>query len=104
MGQFDSLAFGALNAPKTQGPASLANANLGGLQGLVNQLQASGLGGGGDLPIAAAELRTTLSSDQVKQIAAHFGIDPEAALKRLSGPLPAAVDAASPGGEIAAQS
>ncbi len=114
MGLFDSLASAAMDALKTQGPSALnsALANAGGLQGIVNQLQASGLGGkvqswlgsGGNLPISFDELKAALSSDQVKQIAAHYGIDTDAALKLLSQHLPAAVDAASPNGEIAPQS
>ena len=41
----------------------------------------------------------TLSNDQVKAIAQHFV--PDAALKMLTERLPAAVDPASPNGEIA---
>ena len=115
MGLFDSLASAAMEALKSQGPgvlnSVLASGNLGGLQGIVNQLQQAGfgdkvqswLGSGGNLPISADQLKAVLSSDQVRQIAAHFGIDPDAALKLLSEHLPAAVDAASPNGELAPQ-
>jgi len=115
MGLFDSLKDAAMNALGSQGPAALNAAlgktDLGGLQGVVGQLQSAGLGdqvqswlsGGQNLPVSADQLKAALSSDQVKAIAQHFGVDPDAALKLLAQHLPAAVDAASPNGEIAAQ-
>ena len=62
--------------------ALLAKTNLGSLQGLVDQLQQAGLG------------------DQVKQIAQHFGVPVDQALKMLADNLPGVVDQASPNGKI----
>ena len=113
MGLFDTLKDAAMGALAGQGPAALNAAlgktDLGGLQGIVNQLQASGLGGqvaswlgsGQNLPISADQLKAALSNDQVRALAQHFGIDPDAALNLLAQHLPAAVDAASPDGTIA---
>ncbi len=88
--------------------AVLAKTNLGDLQGIVNQLQANGLqtqvqswlGNGANLPVAPEQLRAALGNDQVRQIAEHFGVPVDAALKLLSEHLPAAVDQASPTGQI----
>jgi uncharacterized protein YidB (DUF937 family) len=113
MGLLDSLlggglkgAFGQAEAAPALISAALAKTNLGNLQGLVDQLQQGGLGmqvqswlgSGQNLPITPDQLCTALGSDQVKQVAQHFGVDPEAALKLLAEHLPAAVDQASPGG------
>lgn len=116
MGLFDNLS-GALGGVLGQVEAAavpalisavLAKTNLGDLQGLVNQLQQNGLGpqvqswlgNGANLPITADQLRAALSSDQVKQLAQHFGVDPDAALKLLAEHLPTVVDKASPNGVL----
>ena len=113
MGLFDTLKEAAMGALASEGPAALNAAlgktDLGGLQGIVTQLQASGLGdkvqswlgSGANLPITADELKAALSNDQVRALAQHFGVDPDAALKLVSQVLPGAVDAASPNGQIA---
>ena len=88
--------------------AALAKTNIGNLQGLVNQLQQGGmgdkvkswLGNGSNMPITPDQLRAALGSDQVKQLAAHFGIPADAALKMLAEHLPATVDKASPNGKL----
>jgi uncharacterized protein YidB (DUF937 family) len=117
VGLFDNLMGGGLKGALGQAEvaampalisAALARTNLGDLQGLVNQLQQGGLGtqvqswlgSGQNLPITADQLRAALGSDQVKQLAQHFGVDPDAALKLLAEHLPAAVDQASPGGTL----
>ena len=113
MGLFDTLKDAAMGALNSQGSdavnAALAKTDLGGLSGVVGQLQSAGLGdtvkswlgGGQNLPISADQLKAALSSDQVRGIAQHFGVDPDAALALLAQHLPAAVDAASPNGEVA---
>jgi uncharacterized protein YidB (DUF937 family) len=88
--------------------AALAKTNLGDMQGLVNQLQQSGLGdqvkswvgNGSNMPITADQLRAALGNDQIKQIAEHFGVPVDAALKLLAEHVPAAVDQASPNGTL----
>jgi len=62
--------------------ALLANTNLGSLQGLVDQLQQAGLGDqvkswlsdGANMKVTPEQIRAALGSDQVKQIAQHFGV------------------------------
>src|SRR5476649_2669858 len=88
--------------------AALAKSNLGNLQGLVNQLQQAGmgdqvkswLGNGANMRITPDQLKAALGSDQVKQLAAHFGLPTDTALKMLAEHLPAAVDQASPNGTL----
>ena len=112
MGILDTLK-GALGQAESAGiPASisaaLAKTNLGSLQGLVNELQQGGLktqvqswlGSGTNLPINPDQLRTALGSDRVKQLAAHFGVPIDAALKFLAEHLPSTVDQASPNGTL----
>jgi uncharacterized protein YidB (DUF937 family) len=102
LGQVEAAATPALIS------AVLAKTNLGNLQGLVNQLQQGGLGtqvqswlgSGANMSITPDQLRAALGSDQVKQLAAHFGIPIDQALQLLSQQLPAAVDAASPNGRL----
>ena len=92
MGLFDSLTeglkgvLGQVTVQDLPGMlnAALAQTPMGNLQGLADQLQSGGLGAevqswigaGKNLPISADQLKEVLGSDQVKQIAQHFGIDP----------------------------
>jgi len=58
----------------------LSKTDVGGLQGIVQKLQATGfgpqvqswLGNGTNMPITADQLRDALNSDQVRQIASPF--------------------------------
>jgi uncharacterized protein YidB (DUF937 family) len=52
------------------------------------------------MKITPDQLRAALNSDQVKQIAQHFGVPVDEALKLLAQHLPNAVDQASPNGTI----
>ncbi len=114
MGLFDRLKEGALSEIGAAAPAlisaALAKTNFGNLQGLVNQLQQAGLdkqvqswlSNGPNMSISPEQLRAALSSDQVRQIAQHFGVDPDTALKVLAEHLPKTVDQASPNGTLQA--
>ena len=102
LGQVEAAAMPALIS------AVLAKTNLGDLQGLVGQLQQGGLGNqvqswlgnGANLPVSPDQLRAALGSDQVNQLAQHFGVSPDAALKLLSEHLPGVIDKASPDGTL----
>src|ERR1700758_2754089 len=88
--------------------AALAKTNLGNLGGLVNQLQQGGLGpqvqswlgSGGHMSVPPDQLRAALGNDQVRQLAAHFGVPIDQVLNQLAEHLPAAVDQASPNGTL----
>lgn len=89
-------------------PGMLQSLLPGGLQGVLNQLSSSGfgrqvnswLGRGENQPITVDDLRNVLSNEQVKAIAAKFGVPVDQALAILAGQLPQAVDQASPDGEL----
>jgi uncharacterized protein YidB (DUF937 family) len=102
MGLFDSLkgTLGQVALDELQSvlPAALAKTNLGDLQGVVAQLQQGGLASqvqtwraGGKVSVTPQQIEAALGSDQVKQIAQHFGVDPSAALNVLAQHLPALV-------------
>ncbi|MGD0640333.1 MAG: YidB family protein [Roseiarcus sp.] len=106
MGLLDSLGGGLKSALEQFGvqemqtllPAALAKTNLGDLSGLVTQLQQGGLGAqvqswlaNGNVSVTPQQIEAALGSDQVKQLAQHFGVDPDAALKLLAQHLPALV-------------
>ncbi len=86
----------------------LGNGGQGGLGAIIAKLQQSGLGqevkswigNGQNIPITADQLKQVLSNDQVKQIAAKFGIPVDQVLDVLAKQLPVAVDHASPGGTL----
>jgi uncharacterized protein YidB (DUF937 family) len=102
LGQLEAAAMPALIS------AVLAKTNLGDLGGLAAQLQQGGLGNqvqswlgnGANLPVSPDQLRTALGSEQVRQLAEHFGVSPDAALKLLSEHLPGVIDGASPNGVL----
>src|SRR5580692_3032821 len=113
MGLLDSLLGGRRGQDEAAAMPAListvlAKTNLGDLQGLATQLQQGGLGnevqswlsGGGNLPVTPDQLRAALGSDQVKELAQHFGVSPDAALKLLSEHLPGVIDQASPNGAL----
>jgi uncharacterized protein YidB (DUF937 family) len=116
MGLFDNIggSLGGLIGQVTAAAAPqliaavLAKTNLGDLSGLVTQLQQNGmgdqvkswLGNGANMHITPDQLRAALGNDQVKQIAAHFGLPIDEALKLLAEHVPNAVDQASPNGTL----
>ena len=101
-GQAESAAIPAIIA------AALEKTDLGGLNGIVAQLQQSGLGAqvaswlgnGANQPITAEQLRAALGNEQVRQIAGHLGLPVDQALDFLAKQLPATVDKASPNGSL----
>jgi len=96
----------------TEGPAlisaALAKTNIRDLQGLVAKLQQGGLneqvqswlGNGKNLPVSADQLRAALGNQQVQELARHFGLPVDAALKLMAEHLPTVVDRASPNGTL----
>src|ERR1700757_2792739 len=116
MGLFDNLGGalkGVLGQAEAAGVPALINAalaktNLGSLQGIVNQLQQGGLGpqvqswlgSGPNMSVTPDQLRAALGNEQVRQLAAHFGVPVDQALNLLAQHLPATVDQASPDGTV----
>ena len=102
LGQVEAEALPALLSE------GLQKTNLGSLQGLVNQLQAAGLGphvqswlsDGENLQVSPDQLQAVLGNERVQQLAQHFGIDPNAVLQLLSQHLPTAVGKAGEQGTV----
>jgi uncharacterized protein YidB (DUF937 family) len=116
MGLFDQLSGSlkgviaselANNAPAFIN-AALAKTNMGDLEGLVAQLQQSGLdeqvrswlGNGPNLQITPEQVESALGNEKLQQLAAQFGIPLDTVSKLLAEHLPKAVDQASPEGTI----
>jgi uncharacterized protein YidB (DUF937 family) len=98
MGLMDSLNELAGGLPGGQG----------GLDGILSQLQAGGLGEqvqswigkGGNLPISAEQLESVLGSGPLGDLAQKFGIDPHQAAGQLSALLPQVIDQLTPDGKL----
>ena len=97
----------ATNAPALIN-AALANTNMGGLQGLVSQLQQNGLdqqvkswlSDGPNMQVTPDQIQSALGNEKLQQLAAHFGIPLDEVAKLLADHLPKAVDQASPDGTL----
>jgi uncharacterized protein YidB (DUF937 family) len=112
MGLFDQIKGAAGAVVAAEAPvlisAALAKTNMGNMQGLVDQLRQGGLGdqvkswlsNGPNAAVTPEQIKAALGSEQVQQVAQHFGIPVDAALKFLSDHLPATVDQASPNGAV----
>ena len=95
-----------------QAMTALNDPNTGGLHGLLEKFQASGMGAqvqswiakGENLPITADQLKSVLGNEQVAAMAAKFGIDPAQAADKLSALLPSLVDKLTPDGQLPAKS
>src|ERR1700761_4961743 len=82
---------------------ALGNSSLGGLDGLVGQLQSSGLGemvsswtGGQGQPISVDTLRGALTPEHIQQIAASLHMPEDSALAHLAEHLPMLVGGQPP--------
>jgi uncharacterized protein YidB (DUF937 family) len=122
MGLLDELNLGgalsgALGQIEAAAAPTLINALLGktqfgDLNGLVNQLQQSGLGpqvqswlgNGANMPVTADQLKAVLGNAQVQEMARHLGLPVDAALNLLSQHLPNVIDQASKNGQLQASS
>jgi uncharacterized protein YidB (DUF937 family) len=86
----------------------LGKTDLGGVGGLLNQLQQGGLGhlvnswlgSGSNLPISPDQLRAALGSGRLQQMAAAAGIPIDKLLATLSQHLPGTIDSMSPNGTL----
>ena len=113
MGLFDQIGGALKGAVASElaanGPAllnaALAKTNMGNLQGVVDQLQQGGLGDqvrswlsdGPNMKVSPEQIQSALGSDQLQQLAAHFGIPIDAVSKLLAEHLPKAMDSSESG-------
>lgn len=104
----DALAQASAQALPGLLQSVLAKTDLGGLTGVLAQLQQGGLadqvkswlGQGANMAVTPEQLRTALGGDRVGQIAAQLGLPVDGALEALAQYLPTAVDTASPQGVL----
>jgi uncharacterized protein YidB (DUF937 family) len=86
----------------------LSDPNSGGLAGLLQKLQAGGLGAklqswigtGQNQPVSPDELQRALGDDTVHQIAHDSGVAPQQASTGLAAILPMLIDRMSPQGKL----
>ncbi|WP_373059737.1 YidB family protein [Gemmatimonas sp.] len=84
----------------------------GGIGGLVQKMQGSGLGDivsswvntGANKPVSPAQLENALGSTAVTQAAAQAGVDPSQAMGGLAAMLPQLIDKLTPDGDVNAGS
>jgi hypothetical protein len=90
------------------GPAMEAINQNGGISGVLEKLQSSGLGDvvsswlgqGANSPISADQLSSVLGSDTINNIAGASGLSADQISSGLSSVLPSVVDQASPNGQL----
>ncbi|SFU73808.1 Uncharacterized conserved protein YidB, DUF937 family [Pseudoduganella namucuonensis] len=119
MGLLDQLAgqvIGSLGAQK-QDPVSQSDLlsgvmglinNAGGLQGILQQLQSSGIadqvaswvGTGENQPVSGNQITDALGAENITQIAQHAGIEPDHAATGLAQLLPQIIDKLTPDGQV----
>ncbi len=115
MGLFDAVS-GALNNGGQGGENSLAHIAMqlvtdpkhGGLQGLLQSMQTSGLekqaaswvGTGANLPISAYQIKSFLSSGQLQQFAKQLGLSENDVAGGLAKFLPDVIDKLTPDGQV----
>jgi uncharacterized protein YidB (DUF937 family) len=82
--------------------------NAGGLQGVLQQLQSSGLkdqvaswvGTGENAPVTGNQITDALGAENITQIAQDAGVEPEHAATGLAQLLPQIVDKLTPDGQV----
>jgi uncharacterized protein YidB (DUF937 family) len=107
MGLFGSMVGGALGAEILQVVESTV-AKHGGVQGLINQFQAGGLGNvakswvssGANQPVTPNQIKTVLGTDSLTAIASQNGMTVDKIAALLAQHLPTAIDKATPSGTI----
>lgn len=117
MGLLDQLKAEAEGAVKTfagdhpqlgQEVLNLVHSGPGGLNALVQQFQAGGLGHliqswvstGPNQPASAQQIQQALGGDRLRQIAARVGLDPNIVAQKLSTILPQVVNHLTPNGQL----
>lgn len=117
MGLFDTIAGAISSAQNNTGGSQgdllnsvigLVNGADGGLAGLVQKFETSGLkeqvaswvSTGSNLPISAEQIQSALGSSTIQDIAAKLGIDTSAAASSIASLLPQVVDKLTPDGQV----
>ena len=109
-GQSDLLKM-VIGMLANNGQGGQAGAATGGLGGLLEQFQRSGLGEvagswvstGQNLPISPDQLGQVLGGDQIAGMASQLGMNPGDLLGQLSQMLPQVIDQLTPNGQVPQQ-
>jgi uncharacterized protein YidB (DUF937 family) len=88
--------------------ALVNNPETGGLQGLVQQFHANGLGGvvnswvsqESNQPITAEQIQQVVGQDRLSAIAGKLGMQPDEASAKLAQFLPVIIDKLTPAGKV----
>jgi uncharacterized protein YidB (DUF937 family) len=107
MGLLDGVIGGIVGAEM----ASVVNGLIqrhGGVQGIVAQLERSGLGGtvgswvgtGPNQPISADQIHQAFGADTIQALAAKAGLNPQDVEQKLSQLLPQTIDKLTPAGVV----
>jgi uncharacterized protein YidB (DUF937 family) len=115
MGLLDNLENAAMGKmlggnsnPLAAGILQMIQNQPGGLPGLVQSFHDKGMGGlvsswvstGPNPPISGDQVHQVLGSDQVKELAAKAGINPDVASTAIAQLLPSIVDKLTPNGSV----
>ncbi len=117
MGLFDTIAkevLGKLSGGGGQNPlldialSLISNPKTGGLQGLVDNFKAKGLGDiisswigtGPNQPISKDQILSVLGKEQIQKMLERVGISQEEASGGLASLLPEIIDKLTPGGKL----
>jgi len=100
--------LGGNSNPLAAGILQMIQNQPGGLPGLVQSFHDKGMGGlvsswvstGPNPPISGDQVHQVLGSDQVKELAAKAGINPDAASAAIAQLLPGIVDKLTPNGLV----
>ena len=107
MGFLDGMIGGMVGAAMVPVVNNLLSQH-GGVQGIVNQLQSSGLGPtvntwikeGPNAPVTADHMQKAFGEETLNDLAAKAGISPQELAAKLAQVLPHAVDALTPNGVV----
>ncbi len=107
MGLLDGLVGGMVGAEMVTVVNGLIERH-GGVQGVINQLQTSGLGPtvhswiqeGSNAPVSAGEMHKAFGEQTLNELAAQAGIPPQELAEKLAKVLPHAVDTLTPDGVV----
>jgi len=107
MGLLDGLVGGMVGAEMVTVVNGLIERH-GGVQGVINQLQTSGLGPtvhswiqeGSNAPVSPGEMHKAFGEQTLNELAAQAGIPPQELAEKLAKVLPHAVDTLTPDGVV----
>jgi uncharacterized protein YidB (DUF937 family) len=107
MGFFNGILGGVIGGEMASAVDSLIEKH-GGIQGIVSQMQAQGLGStvsswvgpGANVRLSVDQLHQAFGAETIQGMASKLGLDPADFARRLSQVLPQAIDHLTPNGVV----